>query len=147
MIPPPETTTRKLTFAVPHILKSIDVDQNGFTDRLVREGGSRQIDFETVVGFSETPVENEPTFVVRVTNQLNFAGSIINVINDETLLENGFRLVPTVPTASEYFALIGSRLQVNLSCVLLPPQAMPQWWEDKTKPLYKVARVFIVSLP
>jgi hypothetical protein len=141
-LPPlPEKTSviERYTFTVPHILKSITKDKNGFTHRDVREGGLKQLDFECVTEFSDKPVEETP-FSVRVTNQLNFAGSVINVINDEIVLDD-FRLVPTVPTAKQYLASVGKRVLVMFSCS--PDAALTN---QQGKQIYRIYRAFI-TLP
>lgn len=139
-LPATETKVVTLTFKVPHILKSISKDDNGFTHRDVREGGNRQIEFENTLEYSDQPSEETP-FTVRVTNQLNFTGSIIDVINDEVELEDGFRLVPTVPTASEYLKRVGKKTLVGFSC-----RPVPQLSKQQGKPIYLIYRSFI-TLP
>jgi hypothetical protein len=131
-LPKQEPRKETLTFQVPYILKSIVLDENGFTHREVREGEFRQIEHESTVEWSDTELdERNQLFVVRVTNQLNFSGAIINVINDEIALSNGFRLVPTVPTASEYLAKVGTRQMIAFMC---------RW--DKTR--FRIDRTFII---
>lgn len=138
-LPGPTTKKRQITFTVPHILKSISLDADGFYHREVREGGPRQVECESTQEYSETPVENEPTFVVRATNQINFAKSIINVINDEVELSNGFRLVPTSPTATEYLAKAGTRVQIGSVCTRDATLS-----EQQGKSIYRIGRQFIV---
>lgn len=141
-LPKPTSEKQKLTFTVPHILKSITLDEAGFTHREIREGGPRQIEFETTHEYSETPVEKEDVFSIKAANQLNFAGSVINVLNDEVKLADGFQLVPTSPTASEYMALIGQRVQTASMCdkdISLSKQA--------GKDVFRIAKAFITSLP
>lgn len=140
-LPEPSSSTKKLTFTVPHILKSISKDEDGFTHRDVREGGPRQIDFTTKVEFSETPVdESAEVFTIRATNQLNFGGAIINVINDEVLLP-GFQLVPTAPTATEYLSKVGSEVMVSSVT-----SRHRQLSELHGKEIYRITRIF-VTLP
>lgn len=138
-LPKAEAVKSTFTFQVPHILKSITKDEAGFFHKEIREGGSRQVEFETVTEFTEEKKEETP-FEVKVTNQLNFYGSVINVINDEVVLED-FRLVPTVPTTSEYLAQVGKRTLVKFSCTL-----DSQWTKQMEKNIYRVTRSFI-TLP
>lgn len=141
--PLPQPTTKrqkKLTFTVPHILKSISFDEAGFYHREIRDGGPRQIEYELTQEYADEPAsEKEQIFGIRATNQLNFGGSIINVINDEVVLENGFRLVPTSPTASEYLSKVGQRVQ--LSSVSTRDTTLS---DQQGKDIYRIGRSFIV---
>lgn len=140
-LPEKSSTTRKLTFPVPHILKSFSIDDAGFRHQDVRQGGAKQIDFTTEIEFSETAVdETKDVFAIRATNQFNFANGVINVIND-AIEENGFRLVPTSPTATEYLSKVGERVMVSFNCRVHRPFSQQQG-----KTIYQIARIFI-TLP
>lgn len=142
-LPQPISTKQNLTFTVPHILKSISLDENGFTHRDVREGGPRQIEYETTHEYSLEPVTKEDVFTIKATNQLNFAGSTIKVLNDEVVLANGFRLVPTSPSATEYLRLVGTKQLVHFNHVQVDKNHLPEDWPED-KPLYKTGRIHII---
>lgn len=138
-LPEKSSTTRELTYTVPHILKSLTIDDAGFKHPDLRQGGPRQIDFETEIEYADAPAdERNQVFAIRATNQINFADHVINVINDQIELR-GFRLVPTSPTASEYLAKVGTRAMVSFSC-----RAHRQFSEQQGKPIYQIVRIFIV---
>ncbi len=140
-LPDKSSTTRKLTFTVPHILKSLTIDDAWFKHPDLRQGGPRQIDFETEIEYSDKAAdERDKVFSIRATNQINFADHVINVINDAIDLPN-FRLVPTSPTASEYLAKVGERVMVSFNCKAHRPLS-----EQQGKTIYQIARIFI-TLP
>lgn len=137
-LPEKSSTTRELTFPVPHILKSFSIDDAGFRHQDVRQGGPKQIDFTTEVEFSDTPVdEKDQVFVIRATNQFNFGNQVIQVINDK-IEEQGFRLVPTSPTASEYLAKVGERVMASFNC-----RVHRSLSEQQKKTIYQITRIFI----
>lgn len=99
----PVATTLKATYTTPNILVSVKDDEGAVT-KSIREGGPRQIDYTTEVSWSEASVnEKSKVFAIHTPNRINFAGGIINVINDETDYGDT-HLAPTSPTASEYMA-------------------------------------------
>ena len=116
-LPDNYTEPQKITWQVPHILKSISIDGNGFTHRDIRQGGMRQLDSTIEVSFSNEPVPEEPIFVVRGTSQINFADTTINVVTDAVDLPE-FKLVPSDPTAAEYLAKVGQKVMIHFRCVL-----------------------------
>lgn len=140
-LPEKSSTTRLLTFTVPHILKAFSIDDAGFRHQDVRQGGAKQIDFTTEIEFSETAVdETNQVFAIRATNQFNFGNQVIQVIND-AIEEKGFRLVPTSPTATEYLAKVGERVMVSFNC-----RVHRSLSEQQGKTIYQIVRIFI-TLP
>lgn len=138
-LPKKSSTTRELSYTVPHILKSLTIDDAGFKHPDLRQGMIRQLDFETEIEYVDTPAdERDQVFAIRATNQINFADHVINVINDKIALR-GFRLVPTSPTASEYLAKVGTRVMVSFDC-----RAHRPFSEQQGKPIYQISRIFVV---
>lgn len=130
-LPAKESRTKTLSFTVPHILKSISLDEGGNFHRDVREGGIRQVEHEIETEWYREEVK-EDVFRFRATNQLNFMGAIIDVINDEIELSNGFRLVATEPTASDYLSKVGTRVIISFMCR-----------KDVKRNIFRIDRVFI----
>lgn len=114
-LPKMVATKRMLSWKMPHILLSVTRDKkSGQLQKHVREGGSRQCEFTTEMSYETAPGSTDDVFAIKHTNQLNFAGAIINVINDEVVLLPELRLVPTLPTASEYLARVGKKTLVGV---------------------------------
>lgn len=138
-LPAKSVSTVTATWKVPHVLKAISQDESGFTHREVREGGDRQVELTSETEFSEQETD-EQVFSIKATNQLNFAGSTIDVLNDEVVLKD-FRLVPTSPTASEYLSKVGTKVLIRFSCRIENLHTKQQ-----KKSIYQIDRVFI-TLP
>ena len=113
----PETITRKqtLTYTVPHILIGIDV-VSGARHAQVREGGNQQVEYTITNDYSFEPVPDEPTFITRATNQINFALQTLDVLNDATTID-GAALPASNPSASEYMAQLGKPTLLFFECV------------------------------
>ncbi len=122
------------TFTTPNVLLSATVE-GGALVQSVREGGPKAFEATTTRELVEVPIEETP-FVIRATNRINFAGGVIDVINDEILHEDR-QLRPTSPTASEYLAKIGQPVMIAFSCRYLQSKSTPD------KKVYAVGRTFI----
>jgi len=113
-LPEPTIETFEATFTFPHILQSAG-EQSGFDMLSVRIGGPRQVQWTVETGFSDTLVPEPDKYQVKGTNQINFAGNLIDVLND-AVTYNGKSLVASSPTASEYMAMVGKPVVTQWKC-------------------------------
>tara|TARA_R110000868_G_scaffold239862_1_gene494353 strand:- start:191 stop:631 length:441 start_codon:yes stop_codon:yes gene_type:complete len=107
----------KLTFAAPNLLLSLSIDGD-FKRADVREGRNVQLDFVTETSFGYEPVD-EKQFSIKLQNKINFAKQTILVLNDAIEID-GFRLVASVPTTSEYLAMQGQKVITGIMCRQVP---------------------------
>ena len=102
-----------ISFTFPHILiQSAKVGD--FIQASIREGATMSVARTTVAENSEVPIETPSEFFsVRATNQINFGGRIISVLNDAN---EALGIPESSPSATEYLALIGQPVLIGFRC-------------------------------
>lgn len=97
-----------VTFTAPNILHTAG-ELNGQDLLTIRNGGRVQIPLSVETWISETPVESPFVLKFLAFNQIKVAGQVVSVLNDACTY-NGKTLAPSNPTASQYLALIGTKI-------------------------------------
>lgn len=139
---PTERTDQKVTWKRPNVLLSVEVDANNGVVKHVREGGLTQFDLKVSVEWSNEKVDESPNVLkVLSENRINFAGGVIQVINDEVRIGAVFWQV-TKPSASEYKALLGKEAMIYFDCSK-DQSEMARLGRTNDTPIYKIVRHFI----
>lgn len=117
-LPPKQERIVKASYTFPAILLGFEI-RDGFKVAQVREGKTVQVEIRSEDTFWDAPLDQEPIFIVKALNHINFGGTNrenrIDVINDMIAVE-GVTYGQTTPSTSEYLAMIGKEVKIAFSC-------------------------------
>jgi hypothetical protein len=120
--PLPDKATTKVvaSFMLPHVLKET-ASHSGRDVFTVINGGNQQVEITGEHWYSETPVDPPQIFaILSPQNQISIGGKVISVINDPVTF-GGKKLLPTNPTATQYFAQVGKQVFLSFKCAPVDP--------------------------
>ncbi len=132
-LPQPVIKIVNATYDAPHVVTSVNR-----LDMTIRQGGGRQVDFEVETSWSETKPGDVP-FKITAKRSINFAGQRLEVLTDGFEKENG-KVNPSVPTASQYLALVGTRVLFGINV------GVDQKLSQEGRTIYKIGRSYL-TLP
>lgn len=138
-LPVGETIILTRTQSVPHI---IHAGKNGFV--AAREGKLVPAKMKVELWFTEDKQE-EPVFQIKAQNGFNICGHNVSVLNDEGEY-SGIHLFASVPSASEYMALVGKPVVINFISEPINTRAAP-FVNLQRERLYRNVRTTILELP
>lgn len=132
-----------VSFNAPHILQSVKVDGTRET-YTVSNGGHKQVVMSVETWLSETPVTPPNILKIRATNRILVGGQPVDVLND-AMEYNGKLLAPSNPTASQYLALMGTKVVMTPSPTAEPFKCIPLKPESSLFQLYGKPTLYAIT--
>lgn len=133
-LPEPKSHLLTFTYELPNVLVS-QVNDNGLLRREFIEGKRDVIEAESMLSFARERPTDAP-FVVTAFNFITILGQQVSMLND-ALPE--FGLLASVPSASEYLALRGTRVLIGENIVAVHPELALRM-TDSNDPLFAITR-------
>lgn len=137
--PIPETSEKEsiLSYTTPNVLLH---SKDGTVH--VLEASTVQIPHKTRAWFSKTREEKREVFKPNSHGRFNICGHVVNVLCDEAVYR-GNPYTASVPTATEYLALIGKEVRIYYDSKLCHPDFSKQYGVEE---LWRSAEI-VITLP